>query len=171
MFCTVCCFCSYVPPENLFVCLVVFCKTHILYCVFVVVKCVFCGFVFFPFFVLYRFCTPSGDKRILVGSVIFRFPFSSFRAGAKKQKVRTKSKPDSVRTRYTPAVPPYLKRMTASSHRPPTRSVFLRENYVRNYFVRLGPRGPILSNTVSVGIPPSPTLYRSCVCFLPFNGL
>lgn len=89
----------------------------------------------------------------------------------KKQKVRTKSKPDSVRTRYTPAVPPYLKRLTASSHRPPTRSVFLRENYVRNYFVRLGPRGPILSNTVSVGIPPSPTLYRSCVCFLPFNGL
>ena len=104
-------------------------------------------------------------------SVRCRFPFSAFRAGVKNKKIRTKSKPDSVRTRYTPAVPPYLKRMTASSHRPPTRSVFLRENYVRNYFVRLGPRGPILSNTVSVGIPPSPTLYRSCVCFLPFNGL
>lgn len=124
---------------------------------------------FFLCFVLYRFCTPLSYKRILVGSVtlpVFRLP-----SRCKKQKVRTKSKPDSVRTRYTPAVPPYLKRLTASSHRPPTRSVFLRENYVRNYFVRLGPRGPILSNTVSVGIPPSPTLYRSYVCFLPFNGL
>lgn len=157
------------PPENLFVYLVVFCKTHILYCVFVVVKCVFCGFVFFPFFVLYRFCTPSIDKRILVGSV--RFSFSAFRADAKNKKSVQNPNRILYGPRYTPAVPPYLKRLTASSHRPPTRSVFLRENYVRNYFVRLGPRGPILSNTVSVGIPPSPTLYRSCVCFLPFNGL
>lgn len=157
------------PPENLFVYLVVFLQNTYFILRFCCCKVCFLRFCFFPFFcfisLLHAFDRQANSRRF-GALLVFRLP-----SRCKKQKVRTKSKSDSVRTRYTPAVPPYLKRLTASSHRPPTRSVFLRENYVRNYFVRLGPRGPILSNTVSVGIPPSPTLYRSCVCFLPFNGL
>jgi len=36
---------------------------------------------------------------------------------------------------------------------------------------RRSPPGPILSNAVAAGIPPPPTLFKSYVRFLPFNGL
>lgn len=66
------------------------------------------------------------------------------------------------------AVPPCLEATTLPTHRLPSQSVFLREIYVRDYFVRRVPRGPILSDAVSVGIPPSPALFASC---FPFSSL
>ena len=66
------------------------------------------------------------------------------------------------------AVPPCLEATTLPTHRLLSQSVFLREIYVRDYFVRRVPRGPILSDAVSVGIPPSPALFASC---FPFSSL
>ena len=71
------------------------------------------------------------------------------------------------------AVPPRLTRHRCRTHSSTANTVRLLTRALRPRLLvafRLGPPGPILSGSVSVGITPPPTLSESVTRFLPVNG-